>query len=157
MEQLSVTHCELARDPPFFCLLFGCVLPARLHTPLYWGSNTLCFSVVALLCCCRSVTSSSLLSSVSSLILKQCLVPLLHNFLNYIFFSLLLSFLFRVLFHRNLLLLLLLSFWLFFFCLLFSSSFPFSCLAAVKCKTNVQLSQCLTSTPRSGRLSSHAF
>lgn len=35
MEQLSVTHCELARDPPFFCLLFGCVLPARLHTPLY--------------------------------------------------------------------------------------------------------------------------
>jgi len=94
MEQLSVTHCELARDPPFFCLLFGCVLPARLHTPLYWGSNTLCFSVVALLCCCRSATSSSLLSSTSSLILKQCLVPLLHNFLNYIFFSFLLAFFF---------------------------------------------------------------
>lgn len=94
------------------------------YTPLYRGSNTLCFSMVALLCCCRTVTSSSLLSSTSSLILKQCLVPLLHNFLNYILFTFLLSFLFLVLFHLNLLLLLLLiSFRLFFFCLLFSSSF----------------------------------
>lgn len=88
------------------------------------GSNTLCFSMVALLCCCRTVTSSSFLSSTSSLIIKQCLVPDLHNFLNYTFFLFLLSFLFRILFHLNLLLLLLLIYlWLFFFCLLFSSSF----------------------------------